>query len=155
MFFRHLIFFWKWKACPIRVVISCRFFFFSAIGIYFCLSLGGQNYWEHINAVNPFTCKCSTILFDRVMICARWFFASTRYSPYTCLQNNVQDYEPSGTTPVRCEPDVPSKGTIESLRAMPMEALVEEFRENYSYESFDGKELRPSLIPRSPLIQLN
>ncbi|KAE8098577.1 hypothetical protein FH972_016630 [Carpinus fangiana] len=65
------------------------------------------------------------------------------------------DYEPSGTTPIRCEPDVPSKGTIESLRAMPMEALVEEFRENNSYESFDVKELRPSLIPRSPLIQLN
>jgi kinesin family protein 11 len=73
----------------------------------------------------------------------------------TCLQNNVQDYEPSGATPIRCEPDVPSKGTIESLRAMPMEALAEEFRENNSYESFDGKELRPSLIPRSPLIQLN
>jgi kinesin family protein 11 len=38
---------------------------------------------------------------------------------------------------------------------MPMEALVEEFRENNSYEAFDVKELRPSLIPRSPLIQLN
>lgn len=67
----------------------------------------------------------------------------------------VQDYEPSGNTPVRCEQDIPSKGTIESLRAMPMEALLEEFRENHSYESFDGKDLKPSLIPRSPLTQIN
>ena len=69
--------------------------------------------------------------------------------------NNVQDYEPSGTTPIRSEQDVPSMGTIESLRAMPMEALVEEFRENNSYESFEPKELKPSLIPRSPLSQIN
>lgn len=67
----------------------------------------------------------------------------------------MQDYEPSGATPARCEPDVPTPGIIESLRAMPMEALIEEFRENHSYESFDGKELKPSQIPRSPLIQLN
>lgn len=68
---------------------------------------------------------------------------------------HVQDYEPSGTTPIRCDPEVPTKGTIESLRAMPMESLVEEFRENNSYESFDGKDLKPSLIPRSPLTQIN
>lgn len=69
----------------------------------------------------------------------------------------LQDYEPSGTTPIRNEPEVPSKGTIESLRTLPMEALLEEFRENNSYESSspDVKELKPSLIPRSPLIQLN
>lgn len=67
----------------------------------------------------------------------------------------LQDYEPSGTTPVRCEPDVPSKGTVESLRSLPMEALLEEFRENNSYESCDVKELKPSLIPRSPLSPLN
>jgi len=67
----------------------------------------------------------------------------------------VQDYEPSGTTPIRSESDVPSKVTIESLRAMPMETLLEEFRENHSYDSFDVKELKPSLIPRSPLTQLN
>ncbi|KAF3432600.1 hypothetical protein FNV43_RR27340 [Rhamnella rubrinervis] len=36
-------------------------------------------------------------------------------------------------------------------RAMPTDALVEEFRENHSYESVDGKELKPSLIPHSPL----
>ena len=68
---------------------------------------------------------------------------------------SLQDYEPSGTTPIRCEPDVPSKGTIESLRSLPIEALLEEFRENNSYESFDVKELKPSLIPRSPLSQVN
>ncbi|RXH81482.1 hypothetical protein DVH24_034903 [Malus domestica] len=71
------------------------------------------------------------------------------------FQNHYLDYEPSGSTPEKSEPEVPSKGTIESLRAMPMEALVEEFRENNSYESFDVKELKPSLIPRTPLTQLN
>ncbi|KDP37322.1 hypothetical protein JCGZ_06776 [Jatropha curcas] len=71
------------------------------------------------------------------------------------FQQNYSDYESTGTTPMRCELDIPSKGTIESLRAMPMEALLEEFRENNSYESFEVKELKPSLIPRSPLVQLN
>ncbi|GMI71066.1 hypothetical protein like AT2G36200 [Hibiscus trionum] len=71
------------------------------------------------------------------------------------FQQRYMDYEPSGTTPIRSEQDVPSKGSIESLRAMPMEALVEEFRENNSYESFEGKELKASLIPRSPLTQIN
>ena len=65
----------------------------------------------------------------------------------------LQDYEPTGETPVRSEPNVPSKGTIESLRAMPMETLVNEFRENHPYES--SKEPKPSLIPRSPLATLN
>ncbi|KAK6126456.1 hypothetical protein DH2020_039792 [Rehmannia glutinosa] len=69
--------------------------------------------------------------------------------------HSQQDYEPTGTTPVRCEPDIPSKGTIESLRAMPMDALQEEFRENNSYESFHVKEPKPSLIPRAPLSQIN
>lgn len=67
----------------------------------------------------------------------------------------LQDYEPSGNTPIRCELDVPSKGTIESLRSLPMETLIEEFRENNTYESFDVKELKPSLIPRSPLSRVN
>ncbi|XVF76179.1 hypothetical protein PTKIN_Ptkin13bG0245800 [Pterospermum kingtungense] len=71
------------------------------------------------------------------------------------FQHRYMDYEPSGTTPVRSEQDVPSKGSIELLRAMPMEALLEEFRENNSYESFEPKELKPSLIPRSPLSQIN
>ncbi|XP_030926949.1 kinesin-like protein KIN-5C [Quercus lobata] len=71
------------------------------------------------------------------------------------FQQQYMDYEPSGTTPIRSESDVPSKVTIESLRAMPMETLLEEFRENHSYDSFDVKELKPSLIPRSPLTQLN
>lgn len=66
--------------------------------------------------------------------------------------HDLQDYEPTGETPMRSEPDIPSKGTIESLRAMPMEALLEEFRENHPY---DSKEPKPSLIPRSPLVQLN
>ncbi|KAJ6745954.1 125 KDA KINESIN-RELATED PROTEIN-LIKE [Salix koriyanagi] len=71
------------------------------------------------------------------------------------FEQRYMDYESTGTTPVRIEPDVPSKGTIEALRAMPMENLLEEFRENNSYESMELKELKPSLIPRSPLVQLN
>ncbi|KAK8492362.1 hypothetical protein V6N13_035211 [Hibiscus sabdariffa] len=71
------------------------------------------------------------------------------------FQQRYMEYEPSGTTPIRSEQDVPSKVTIESLRAMPMEALVEEFRENNSFESFEPKELKPSLIPRPPLTQIN
>ncbi|KAA8516740.1 hypothetical protein F0562_017062 [Nyssa sinensis] len=81
--------------------------------------------------------------------------ASIEQKAVDTFQQRYMDYEPSGTTPIRCESDVPSNGTIESLRAMPMESLVEEFRENHSYESFQVKELKPSLIPRSPLIQLN
>ncbi|KAI5318938.1 hypothetical protein L3X38_038646 [Prunus dulcis] len=50
------------------------------------------------------------------------------------FQNPYADYEQSGSTPEKTEPEAPSKGTIESFRAMPMEALVEEFRENHSYE---------------------
>ncbi|KAJ8532694.1 hypothetical protein K7X08_015583 [Anisodus acutangulus] len=71
------------------------------------------------------------------------------------FQQKFMDYEPTGTTPIRSEADVPSKGTIESLRAMPMETLLEEFRENNSFESFQVKELKPSVIPRSPLSLIN
>ncbi|XP_038903563.1 kinesin-like protein KIN-5C [Benincasa hispida] len=72
------------------------------------------------------------------------------------FRQQYTDYEPTGSTPTRCEPDVPSKSTIESLRAMPMEALVEEFRENNSCELLsNGKELKPSLIPRAPLLERN
>ncbi|XP_043725795.1 kinesin-like protein KIN-5C [Telopea speciosissima] len=71
------------------------------------------------------------------------------------FEQRYMDYEPSGTTPTRCEPDVPSEGKIKLLRAMPMETLLDEFRENHPYESSGQKQLKPSLIPRSPLIQLN
>ncbi|XP_009600226.1 kinesin-like protein KIN-5C isoform X1 [Nicotiana tomentosiformis] len=71
------------------------------------------------------------------------------------FQQKYMDYEPTGATPIRSEPDVPSKVTIESLRAMPMEVLLEEFRENNSFESFQVKEVKPSLIPRSPFSQIN
>ncbi|KAG8374100.1 hypothetical protein BUALT_Bualt11G0095800 [Buddleja alternifolia] len=71
------------------------------------------------------------------------------------FRQKYMNYEPTGTTPIRSEPDIPSKGTIESLRAMPMESLQEEFRENHSYESFQVKELKPTLIPRAPLSQIN
>ncbi|GER43414.1 kinesin family protein [Striga asiatica] len=71
------------------------------------------------------------------------------------FRQKYMDYEPIGTTPVKCEPDIPSKATIESLRAMPMEALQEEFRENNMYESFHVKESKPTLIPRAPLSQIN
>ncbi|GFP82719.1 125 kDa kinesin-related protein [Phtheirospermum japonicum] len=83
----------------------------------------------------------------------------------TCIEQHASDtfrqkymdYEPTGTTPIKCESDIPSKGTIESLRAMPLETLEEEFRENNSYESFHVKEPmpKPTLIPRSPLSQIN
>ncbi|KAL0410132.1 UNVERIFIED_CONTAM: Kinesin-like protein KIN-5C [Sesamum latifolium] len=65
------------------------------------------------------------------------------------------DYEPTGSTPTRCEPEIPSKSSIESLCSMPMEALQEEFRENNAYESFQVKQVKPSLIPRAPLSQIN
>lgn len=81
--------------------------------------------------------------------------SSVREKAEETFQHRYMDYEPSGTTPIKCDPEVPTNGTIESLRAMPMESLVEEFRENNSYESFDGKDLKPSLIPRSPLTQIN
>ncbi|KAI3447447.1 hypothetical protein Pfo_004112 [Paulownia fortunei] len=81
--------------------------------------------------------------------------ASIEQHSIDTLRQKYMDYKPTGTTPIRCEPDVPSKGTIESLRAMPMEALQEEFRENNSYESFHVKEPKPTLIPRAPLSQLN
>lgn len=67
----------------------------------------------------------------------------------------MQDYEPSGNTPVRSDTDVPSKVTIESLRAMPMETLVEEFRENHSFDSFEVKETKISPTYRSPLAEIN
>ena len=91
-----------------------------------------------------------------------FFFRKQQIAIGTCTfwQNliyfiSIQDYEPTGTTPTRTEPDIPSNGTIESLRAMPMEALVEEFRENNSYESFEVKKINTSLIPRPPLSQIN
>ncbi|KAL5721227.1 Kinesin-like protein KIN-5C [Ranunculus cassubicifolius] len=69
--------------------------------------------------------------------------------------DRYMDYEPSGSTPTKCEIDVPSTGIIESLRAMPLDSLIEEFQENNPYESSNVKEVKPSLIPRSPLLQLN
>ncbi|KAL9227692.1 hypothetical protein vseg_003350 [Gypsophila vaccaria] len=71
------------------------------------------------------------------------------------FKQRYMDYEPTGTTPVRCEADVPSKSTIESLCTMPMDDLLEEFRENHPYDSLDEKEIKQSLIPRSPLVELN
>lgn len=58
-------------------------------------------------------------------------------------------------TPVRSEPEIPSKGTIESLRAVGMEALQEEFRENHPYECFHVKEVKGSVVPRAPLSEIN
>ncbi|XP_071697444.1 kinesin-like protein KIN-5C [Rutidosis leptorrhynchoides] len=71
------------------------------------------------------------------------------------FQLKYMDYEASGNTPVRCDTDVPSKVTIESLRAMPMETLVEEFRENHSRESFNVKETKIFPSSRSPLAEIN
>ncbi|CAM8933452.1 unnamed protein product [Rhodiola kirilowii] len=71
------------------------------------------------------------------------------------FEQRYMDYEPSGTTPARSEQDVPSTGTIESLRAIPIEALSEEFRENNSCLSVSEKEPKVSLIPRAPLNEIN
>ncbi|KAH6762178.1 P-loop containing nucleoside triphosphate hydrolases superfamily protein [Perilla frutescens var. hirtella] len=70
------------------------------------------------------------------------------------FSQKYMDYEPTGYTPIRCEREIPSKSTIESLRAMPMETLQEEFRENHSLESIVGKEVKIQ-APRSPLSQIN
>lgn len=58
-------------------------------------------------------------------------------------------------TPVRSEPDIPGKDSIESLRAVPMEALQEEFRENHPFESFHAKQVWPPVAPREPLSEIN
>ncbi|KAL4571599.1 hypothetical protein LXL04_018362 [Taraxacum kok-saghyz] len=73
------------------------------------------------------------------------------------FHQKYMDYEPTGNTPVRCDTDVPSKTSIESLRAMPMETLLEEFRENHSFDSFKGKEVKisPNCNARSPLAEIN
>ncbi|KAH6837815.1 P-loop containing nucleoside triphosphate hydrolases superfamily protein [Perilla frutescens var. hirtella] len=71
------------------------------------------------------------------------------------FREKYMDYEATGMTPVRSEPDIPSKGAIESLRTVAMEALQEEFRENHPYECFHGKEVRPSVVPRAPLSEIN
>ncbi|KAM7264573.1 hypothetical protein ACFE04_002256 [Oxalis oulophora] len=81
--------------------------------------------------------------------------ASVKEIAQKTFQQNYMEYEATGETPLRSETDVPSKGTIESLRAMPIENLLEEFRENNSMDLSESKELKASLIPRSPLMQLN
>ena len=50
--------------------------------------------------------------------------------------------------------DVLSKVAIESLRAMPMENLLEEFSENHSFESISGKKSRSYPALRPPLAQI-
>ncbi|KAI3749932.1 hypothetical protein L2E82_20553 [Cichorium intybus] len=83
--------------------------------------------------------------------------ASIEQKAHDTFHNKYMDYEASGNTPVRSNTDVPSKMTIESLRAMPMENLLEEFRENHSFESFLGKESKSKISPnsRTPLSQIN
>ncbi|XP_076926393.1 kinesin-like protein KIN-5C [Bidens hawaiensis] len=71
------------------------------------------------------------------------------------FQQKYLDYEPTGNTPVRCDTDIPSKMAIESLRATPMENLMEEFRESNSAEAFDVKNAKISHTPRSPLAEIN
>ncbi|MFS7917260.1 hypothetical protein Hanom_Chr03g00186961 [Helianthus anomalus] len=65
------------------------------------------------------------------------------------------DYKPSGNTSVRCDPAVPTKVTIESLRAMPMETLLEEFRENHSFELLEVEDDKITPASRSPLTEIN
>ncbi|KAF5782237.1 putative transcription factor WD40-like family [Helianthus annuus] len=71
------------------------------------------------------------------------------------FQQKYMDYEPSGNTSVRCDPAVPSKDTIESLRAMPMETLLEEFRENHSFELLEVKDGKITPASQSPLAEIN
>ncbi|KAI6674070.1 hypothetical protein NL676_001976 [Syzygium grande] len=61
--------------------------------------------------------------------------SSVREKAEETFQHRYMDYEPSGTTPIRCDPEVPTKGTIESLRAMPMESLVEESTKRVIFSS--------------------
>ncbi|PWA62100.1 WD40/YVTN repeat-like-containing domain-containing protein [Artemisia annua] len=61
------------------------------------------------------------------------------------FQQNNMDCKPSGNTRVRCDTDVPSKMAIESLEAMPMETLLEEFRERRSFKLSEVKE--PKISP--------
>ncbi|XP_044489949.1 kinesin-like protein KIN-5C [Mangifera indica] len=81
--------------------------------------------------------------------------ASINEKAQETFQQRYMDYEPTGTTPTRCELEAPSKVAIDSFRAVPMESLIEEFRKSNSYELFEVKRLKPSLIPRSPLTQIN
>ncbi|KAL4558321.1 hypothetical protein LXL04_036519 [Taraxacum kok-saghyz] len=67
------------------------------------------------------------------------------------FHQKYMDYEVTGNTPIKSETDVPSKMTIESLRAMPMERLVEEYRESFT----GGKESKVGPTPRPPLTQIN
>ncbi|KAI3678462.1 hypothetical protein L6452_37756 [Arctium lappa] len=78
--------------------------------------------------------------------------SSIEQKAHDTFQQKYMDYEPSGNTPIRSETDVPSKVSIESLRAMPMERLLEEFRENHS---FAVKESKISPTARPPLTQIN
>ncbi|XP_076908537.1 kinesin-like protein KIN-5C [Bidens hawaiensis] len=80
---------------------------------------------------------------------------SIQQKTHDTFQQKYTDYEPSGNTPVRCDTEVPSKVTIESLRALPMETLLEEFRENNSFESFELKDAKIFPTPRSPLAEIN
>ncbi|XVE75941.1 hypothetical protein DITRI_Ditri12bG0132500 [Diplodiscus trichospermus] len=98
---------------------------------------------DHSNQATSIKQRADKTFQHRYMVC------------YAEPADSLHDYEPSGTTPIRSEQDVLSEGKIESLRAMPMEALVEAFRANNSYQSFEPKELKPSLIPRPPLSQIN
>ncbi|XP_051150145.1 kinesin-like protein KIN-5C [Andrographis paniculata] len=95
-------------------------------------------------------------------------FKSNHSQQAACIEENAdvtfrqkyKDYEPSGSTPAKCEADIPSKSSIEALRAMPVEALQEKFQENNSVDSFPfppEKESKPSHTTqqRSPLSQIN
>ncbi|CAI9301085.1 unnamed protein product [Lactuca saligna] len=78
--------------------------------------------------------------------------ASIQQKSHDTFHQKYMDYEATGNTPVRSDTDVPSKMSIESLRAMPMESLMEEFRENHSFE---GKDSKISPATRPPLAQIN
>ncbi|XP_078434757.1 P-loop containing nucleoside triphosphate hydrolases superfamily protein [Wolffia australiana] len=71
------------------------------------------------------------------------------------FREKYQDYKPTGETPEKWEPNLPSRATIESLRARPINDLLEEFRENNPPEPINAKEPKPTSIPRCPLSQLN
>ncbi|KAK1412771.1 hypothetical protein QVD17_34272 [Tagetes erecta] len=77
------------------------------------------------------------------------------HKAHDTFQQKYMDYEPSGNTPIKSNADVPTKMSIESLKAMPMESLLEEFRENHSFESFTGNESKICSTPRPPLTQIN
>nr|XP_043621293.1 kinesin-like protein KIN-5C [Erigeron canadensis] len=109
---------------------------------------------EAINGILEFT-KAQSLIIENLRDDHTTKSGAIEQKTRDTFQQKYMDYKPSGTTPVRCDTDVPTKITIESLRAMPMETLMEEFRENHPLESSEVKDAKISPSQRSPLTEIN